>query len=72
MPLGLIWRTARENAGIRALAAVARRIGPSAAGPQQAMPRAPAPQAELIDAGGASIVARNALGRGTRNAASAE
>jgi hypothetical protein len=28
LPLGLIWCTARENAMIRALAAIAREIGP--------------------------------------------
>jgi DNA-binding transcriptional LysR family regulator len=31
LPLGLIWRTGCENARIRALAGVARRVGPSAA-----------------------------------------
>jgi DNA-binding transcriptional LysR family regulator len=36
MPLGLIWRTADENARIRALAGVARQIGPFSASPRQA------------------------------------
>lgn len=38
MPLGLTWRTAHENARIRALATVARRIGPSCPGPRPPVP----------------------------------